>query len=304
MASCLWWKGLEPAWEVGLEREDLMSYLVSFIRRHPLITFFVLACALSWWPWILYSLDLSPTPIVGLPFLAAFFVLAVTEGNSGVLGLLRRMVRWRVGLRWYGVALLLPVVVTLTAVAINVLLLGAQPTSSAAELGGWSSLIPTFFILLLIPGLGGSWEEPGFRGYALPRLQVGRSALLASLILGVLWAFWHLPFVVTGEDIWIDAFLFPFEWTITFVWLFNNANGSVLIVMLFHNMNNTFSGAFVSQMFSGAESVDLAWVRLALWGVVAIVLVVVYGPQHLSRKHRKQEEPVQPEASTASARVV
>jgi len=74
--------------------------------------------------------------------------------------------------------------------------------------------------------------------------------------------------------------------------------------MLFHNMNNTFSGAFVSQMFSGADSVDLAWVRLALWGVVAIVLVVVYGPQHLSRKHRKQEEPVQPEVSTASPRVV
>jgi membrane protease YdiL (CAAX protease family) len=239
-----------------------------------------------------------------LPFLAAFFVLAVTEGKSGVLGLLRRMVRWRVGLRWYAVALLLPVVITLTAVAINVLLLGAQPTSSAAELGGWSSLIPTFFVLLLIPGLGGSWEEPGFRGYALPRLQVGRSALLASLILGVLWAFWHLPFVATGEDIWIDSFLFPIEWTIAFVWLFNNANGSVLIVMLFHNMNNTFSGAFVSQMFSGADSVDLAWVRLALWGVVAIVLVVVYGPQHLSRKHRKQEEPVHPEVSTGSPRVV
>src|SRR5215218_9288255 len=286
-------------------REDLMSYLVSFIRRYPLITFFVLACALSWWPWILYSFDLSPTPIVGLPFLAAFFVLAVTEGESGVLGLLRRMVRWRVGLRWYAVALLLPVVVTLTAVAINVLLLGAQPTSSAAELGGWSSLIPTFFVLLLIPGLGGSWEEPGFRGYALPRLQVGQSALLASLILGVLWAFWHLPFVVTGEDIWIDAFLFPIEWSIVYAWLFNNANGSVLIVMLFHNMNNTFSSGFVGQMFSGADSVNQAWLRLVLWGVVAIVLVVVYGPEHLSRKHGKQEEePVQTGVSTPSPRVV
>jgi hypothetical protein len=53
---------------------------------------------------------------------------------------------------------------------------------------------------LLIPGLAGTWEEPGFRGYALPRLQFRHSALLASLILGVLWAFWHLPFVVTGED--------------------------------------------------------------------------------------------------------
>ena len=191
-----------------------MSYLVSLIRRYPLVSFFVLACALSWWGWPLYALDLAPTPIAPGPFVAAFIVLAITRGKTGVVELLRRMVRWRVGLRWYAAALGLPIVVTLTAVALNVFVLGAQPTSSAAELGGWSSLIPTFFILLLIPGLGGAWEEPGFRGYALPRLQVGRSALLASLILGVLWAFWHLPFVVTGEDIWIDAILFSIEWSI------------------------------------------------------------------------------------------
>jgi uncharacterized protein len=278
---------------------------VCLIRRYPLVSFFVLACALSWWAWILYSFDLSPNPTVGFgPFLAALVVLALTAGKSGVVGLLRRIVRWRVGLQWYAAALLLPVVVTLTAAALNVLLLGAQPTSSAVELGGWSSLIPTFFLWLLIPGLAGTWEEPGFRGYALPRMQVGRSSLVASLILGVLWAFWHLPFVVTGEDIWIDAFLFPIEWAIVFTWLFNNANGSVLIVMLFHNMNNTFSSGFVGQMFSGADSVTQAWLRLVLWCVVAIVLVIVYGPQHLSRKHHKQEEPVQPEVSTASPRVV
>jgi uncharacterized protein len=278
--------------------------LVSLIRRYPLVSFFMLSYALSWWPWILYSLDLSPTPIAALPFLAAFIVLAVTEGRSGVVRLLRRMVRWRVGLRWYAVALLLPVVVTLTATALNVLVLGARPTSSWAEVGGWSILLQVFFLQILIPGSGGLWEEPGFRGYALPRLQVGRSALVASLILGVLWAFWHLPFVVTGEDTWIDAFLFPIEWAIAYTWLFNNANGSVLIVMLFHNMNNTISGAFFSQMFSGADSVNDAWLRLALWGVVSIVLVVVYGPQHLSHEHRKQEEPMQPEVSTASPRVV
>jgi membrane protease YdiL (CAAX protease family) len=287
---------------VGLEGEDL----VSLIRRYPLITFFVLAYALSWWPWILYSFDLLPNPIVGFgPFLAALVVLALTEGKSGVGRLVRRMVRWRVGLRWYAVALLLPILVTLTAAALNVFLLGAQPTSSVAELGGWSTFLQTFFLWLLIPGLSGTWEEPGFRGYALPRLQVGRSALLASLILGVLWAFWHLPFVATGEDIWVDAFLFPIIWSPVYAWLFNNASGSVLIVMLFHNMNNTFSSGFVGQMFSGADSVNQAWLRLALWGVVAIVVVVVYGSQHLSREHRKQEEePVQPGVSTPSPRVV
>jgi hypothetical protein len=72
--------------------------------------------------------------------------------------------------------------------------------------------------------------------------------------------------------------------------------------MLFHNMNNTFSSGFIGQMFSGADSVNQAWLRLALWGLVAIVLVVVYGPQHLSRRHHKQEEPVPPEVPEASPR--
>ena len=273
---------------------------MSLVRRYPLTAFFVLACALSWWPWILYSVGLSPTPIVGVgPFLAALLVLAVTEGKSGVVGLLRRMVRWRVGIQWYAVALLLPIVVILAAAALNVFLLGAQRTSSVADLGGWSSFLLLFLLSLLIPGLAGTWEEPGFRGYALPRLQFRYSALIASLILGVLWAFWHLPFVVTGEQIWIDATLFIIEWSIVYTWLFNNAKGSVLIVMLFHAMNNTFSSAFESQMFSGADSVNQAWLRLALWGVVAIVLVIVYGSQNLSRKHLKQVEPVQPEVSAS-----
>jgi uncharacterized protein len=278
---------------------------MSLVRRYPLIAFFILAVALSWWAWIFYAVDLSPNPIVGFgPFLAALVVLAVTEGKSGVIGLLRRMVRWRVGLQWYAVALLLPVVVTLTAAALNVYLLGAQRTSTAADLGGWSSFLQMFFLWLLIPGLAGTWEEPGFRGYALPRLQFRYSALVASLILGVLWAFWHLPFVVTGEDTWIDAILFTIEWSIVYTWLFNNARGSVLIVMLFHNMNNSFSSGFIGQMFSGADSVNQAWLRLLLWGLVAVVLVVVYGSQHLSRKHQKQVEPAQPEVPAASPQTV
>jgi membrane protease YdiL (CAAX protease family) len=200
------------------------------------------------------------------------------------------------------VALLLPVAIALAAAVFNVLL-GAQ-APSAVELGGWTRLFSTFFILLLIPGLGGTWEEPGWRGYALPRLQVGLSALLASLILGVLWAFWHLPLMVVGEVPWSDI-VFVIAWTVVFTWLFNNSRGSVLLAMLMHAMNNTISGSFFGPMFSGADSVRQGWFYAALWCAVAVVLIVVYGPQHLSRTHHKQEEdPVQPEGSTASPRVV
>ena len=268
---------------------------MSAVRRHPLVVFFVLAYALSWWPWILYAFDLSPLPIVGFgPFLAAIVVLAVTRGKAGVMALLRRMVRWRVSPVWYAVALLLPVAITVAATVLNVLF-GAQAPSSA-ELSGWTGLVPGFFLLLLIPGFGGAWEEPGWRGYALPRLQVGRSALLASLILGLLWAFWHLPLMVVGEVNWSDIVL-VIAASVVFAWVFNSASGSVLIAMVMHATNNTISGSFFGPMFSGADSVRESWLLAALWVAVAIVVVVATGPEHLSRKQSKQE-PTQYEIAT------
>ncbi len=265
-----------------------MSRLASVVKQHPLIAFFPLAYALSWWPWILYAFDLLPQPIAGFgPFLAAVLVLAITSGKTGIVRLLRRMVQWRVGLGWYAVALLLPLAITLAAAAFNVLL-GAQ-APSAAEVGGWTSLFSTFAILLLVPGLGGAWEEPGWRGYALPRLQARRSALIASLILWVGVAVWHLPLMIVGEVHWSDI-VFILGFVIVFNWVFNNTNGSVLILMLMHAMNNTISGSFMSPMFSGADSVRQAWLFAALWCAVAIVVVMWAGPKHLSRKHRKQEE--------------
>ena len=259
------------------------------IGRYALTSFFVLAYALSWWPSILYALGLSPQPIAGFgPFLAALAVLAITHGKIGIGGLLRRMVRWRVGLRWYAVALLLPVGLALAATALNVLL-GAQAPSSA-EVGGWTGLFSTFFILLLVPGLGGAWEEPGWRGYAVPYLQTGRSALFASLILGVLIAAWHLPLMVTGQVHYSDIVSIMGA-TLVLNWVFNSANGSVLIIMLMHATNNTISGGFFSPMFFGADSARQSLLLAGVWCAAAIVVVVASGPAHLSRKYKKQEAP-------------
>jgi membrane protease YdiL (CAAX protease family) len=269
----------------------MMSALSRIMKGHPLIAFFVLTYALSWWPSILYAFDLSPQPIVGFgPFLAGIVMLAIISGKTGVVRLLGRMVQWRVGLRWYAVALLLPVAITLAAAVINVLL-GAQVPSSV-ELGDWTSLFSTFFLLLLVPGIGGAWEEPGWRGYALPRLQVGRSALVASLILWVGVAVWHLPLIIVGE-IHRSDILMILGFVVIFNWVFNSTNGSVLILMLMHAMNNTISGSFFGPMFSGADSVRQAWLWAALWCAVAIVVVIWAGPKHLARKHHKQEEPLE-----------
>jgi uncharacterized protein len=281
-----------------------MSYLVSLIRRHPLISFFVLAYALSWWSWILYAFGLSPAPIASFgPFLAALVVLAITQGKSGIGGLLRRMVRWRVGIRWYAVALLLPVGIALAATALNVLL-GAQ-APSAADLGGWTGLFSTFALVLLIPGAGGTWEEPGWRGFALPRLQAGRSALVASLILGAVWALWHLPLVVATGQMGGWDIVIILAWTLVLTWVYNGTGGSVLIVMLFHAMFNTVSGSFISPLaFSGADSVRQSWLLAAVWCAVAVAVVMWAGPKHLSRKLHKQEEPAQQPAGDTAPRVV
>ena len=156
-----------------------MSRISAFVKRHRLTTFFILAYALSWWAWILYAFGLFPNPVASFgPFLAAIVVLALTEGKAGILGLFRRMVRWRVAPGWYAVALLLPAVLAAAATVLNVLL-GAEPPSAAA-LNAWTGVFSTFAIVLLIPGVGGAWEEPGWRGYAVPRLQSGRSALVRA----------------------------------------------------------------------------------------------------------------------------
>jgi uncharacterized protein len=275
---------------------------MSVVRRYPLIVFFVLAYVFSWWPWPLYAFGLSPSPIIAFgPFLAAILVLALTTGKGGVVTLLRRMVRWRVRPVWYAVALLLPVAISGGAALLNVVVLGAS-APSPAELGAWSGLVPTFFLRLLVPGTGGAWEEPGWRGYALPKLQGGHSALLASLILGVVWAFWHLPLMVIGQ-IHLSDPVYIVAWTVVLTWVFNNTNGSVLIAMLMHNIHNVISGGYFSAMFSGADWVRQGWLLVALWCAVAAIVVVVNGPEHLSRKYTRQTL-TPPEASTPTPRVV
>ena len=72
--------------------------------------------------------------------------------------------------------------------------------------------------------------------------------------------------------------------------MFNNAQGSVLIIMLMHAANNTVSGSFFSPMFTGADSVRESWLLALVWWVVAILVIVISGPTHLSRKYHKQEE--------------
>ena len=177
----------------------MFSTVTDMVNRHPLVAFLALTFLLSWWPWPLHAFGLMPMPIASFgPFLAALVVLALTEGKAGILGLLRRMVRWRVGLGWWAVAILLPVAMSGGAALLNVALGAEAP--AATELGRWTAIAGSIAIVLLVPGFGGAWEEPGWRGYALPRMQARWTALASALVLGALIALWHLPLMATGES--------------------------------------------------------------------------------------------------------
>jgi uncharacterized protein len=276
------------------------------IRNHPFTTFLVIAFGFAWSMWLLeafypHSTAFIPSPTFG-PLIAALIVLMFTHGRSGVRELLGRMVRWRVGLGWYAAAFLLPTVLALVAVYTNVLLMDAA-APSGEELGKWPLIVLLFPLLLVFDGPLG--EEPGWRGFALPRLQAGRSALVASLVLGVIVVLWHVPKLILDPTFRPVPFaLFTIAGAVLFTWIYNSTNGSVLLTTLFHGSINAIGGQFFFSMFSGEDLTKLWWLTAAAYCAAAIVVVAVAGPEHLSREHNKEEERAQPAVATSTPRVV
>ena len=244
----------------------------SWIRRQPLVAFFVLAYAFSWSLSLVYLFTLTGPAILSCgPFLAATVVLGATAGRPGIKALFASMLKWRVEFRWWAIAIAAPILVTAAATGLN-LALGADPPS-AHDVGRWTVVLPTALVILLLPGLGGAWEEPGWRGYALPRFLERRGPVVASLILGVLWAGWHLPVFLVGDQHWSDLLLVV-EVTVVLTWLFQNTLGSVLIAMVFHALNNAVSGEYCSQRFDGRDSTRQSWMLCVAWGLVATTLLL------------------------------
>ena len=258
------------ATSAGTTTPSIPARRMNLVGRHPLITFFVLAFGLSWLAAIPYALGLFPVPILTFgPSLAAVIVAALTTGRAGLRELLSRITRWRVGLGWYAVALLASVPCFLLIVYVNVL--WGAPAPTAAQLGALGSLAGLLLGLIINP-FGGAWEELGWRGYALPRLQARHSPLIASLILGVLWAAWHLPMSITGLIPWPNV-LAVIGLNVVFSWLFNHTRGSVLIAFLFHAAFDAVGGWYIP-LFQGPDLVRMYWLMAAAAAVVAAAIVI------------------------------
>ena len=233
--------------------------------------FTILTLVLSWLPIIPYALGLFPAPLLPCgPFLAAIITAAVVGGRAGLRAYFRRLIQWRVGVGWYILAFLAPVAGWAVVAYLNVLLGSAPP--SLAQLARWSSIVTATLIFLVNP-LTGAFEEPGWRGYALPLLLRRHSALVASAGLGVMWMVWHVPLFVTGFIPWADAaMLFPL--TFVFTALYLRTSGSVLIAFVLHASINGAGGFFIV-LFTGDDRVRMYWIGAVLCAVIAIVAILV-----------------------------
>jgi membrane protease YdiL (CAAX protease family) len=272
-----------------------VSPLRGLLMRHPLVSFFALAYALTWlaWsPWFLSEDGVGLLPYDGEgisdylntvalilgPTLSAFIVTGATEGRDGARRLLRRIVLWRVGLGWYLFVLVgIPAIIVLSTIVLP----GALSSFQA-------SAVPSTLFLYVVAGpvflfAGGPvFEEIGWRGFALPRLQRLYGPLVGTLVLGALWGLWHLPlFLIPSWDT-PHGNLFDVAWfvilamsiAIVITWVFNNTKSSVLLAILAHGSIN--SAAVSMYALFPAPAVTGGITNIAIgFGVTALVIVAL-----------------------------
>jgi membrane protease YdiL (CAAX protease family) len=247
-----------------------MSSTALWVRQHRLTSFFVLAYALSWTPWVFDAAGLwLGTPFfAGGPLVAVLVVIAIADGRRGFRQLGSRLIRWRVGWVWYAVALGLPVLMVLVTGVVTSWLGAPAPDLSTIV---WADVALVLAFRMVNPGDSALGEEPGFRGYALPHLQDRLSPLAAAGVLGVLTAGWHVPLVALGNLGWIGL---PSTVVITFlyVWLFNRTGGSLLMAMLFHASQGAVTFGMLG--FTGADADRVGHVY---FGVLVVAVGAVVG---------------------------
>lgn len=269
--------------------------MISTARRYPVLAGFVTMFMFTWpvdlWAaaashgWAVAPPSILPL-LVGYGFVAAAILMTgILDGRDGVRALLRRFLVWRVGVHWYLVVLFGPAVIYLAAVALHLALGGdlGEPLSHRI-FGPAMSLalaLPLFFLFDVFT----NGEEIGWRGYALPRLQVGYGALVASLVIGGVWAFWHLPKFLTEGGPGYPMWLFLLETiakAVLFTWVFNGTAGSLLTVSLLHSSVNT-STVFLP-IVPTADTIRPYAFSVGLFCLAAISVIALTRGRLLSRQ--------------------
>lgn len=255
----------------------------SLLQRQPLISYFVLTFAISWGGILIVLIgrgfDLSaPKPTeLGLlfllmlsgPSLSGLTLIALTDDRAGLRELWSRLIRWKVGARWYAVALLTAPLLLLTVL----LMLGALVSPDFAPRFQWG--------LFAVGLLAGGFEEIGWTGFATPRLLSRHRPWVAGVSLGLVWAIWHLLVdlrynVSAMGDGWLLQFAIVYLATLTpfrilMTWVYSNTSSLLLAVL----MHASYTGALMAFFPATTFGQGMLWQALfatALW-VAAIIAV-------------------------------
>lgn len=268
-----------------------MKSIKNSIKRHALLTYYILTFAISW---VALLLVMGPEGFLGVkevpesqmpllflavlagPTIAGLLMIAFLYGRAGLRGLLKRMLKFRAGGRWYAVALL-------TAPLVMIMTLAVLAQFSPAFL---PSIVTTddrvsFLLAGIMGGLSaGIFEELGWTGFAVPEHRRRHGVLVTGVIVGILWGAWHFPlFAGSGRyseaippALYVFVLLFsilpPFR--VLMVWVYGRT-GSLAIAMLMHG-SLTASTMILQPSVTGVQALtfNLA-VTAALWLIVIAV---------------------------------
>lgn len=266
----------------------------NFIVRRPLLAYFVLSYTFFWGFLVLIAailgvLRLQPDAlpawampvivIIGswMPNLAAVTVTGVLTGREGIRQLLGKFFAYRIAVRWYFVALS-PFPLAFVAAGLYRLAGGAAPGNMGLSVGFWAGLI----ILNLLQGATG--EEAGWRGFALPRLQETCGPVKASLILGLVWNFWHLPLWFISGYSGLDLLIYVLAFSVSIIsltflitWISNKTPHSLIPIVITHfSFNASWNLVDVRGLGLG-PTLPLFVITAGIYLVIAILVWSVSG---------------------------
>jgi membrane protease YdiL (CAAX protease family) len=281
--------------------ENIMTTIKAFITRYPVLTYYVLTFAISWGGllWAIGGLGAIPATAevttkllpavyfitIAGPTLAGILLTSFVDGMAGLLELGSRLLKWRVGARWYAVVLLTaPLLVMAPLFALS--LVSSEFVPGILTTSVQASLLRIGFAA----GLGlaiGFFEELGWTGFAVPRLMQRYSIFTTGLIMGLLWGAWHFLSNVWGKEptgelslaIVMPVLLFSFlpPYRVLMVWVYDRT-GSLLVAMLMHASLVASLVISTPQGIAGVPFVTWYIVCAAvLWVVVAAVAVANRG---------------------------
>jgi uncharacterized protein len=299
----------DAAFADRVRKENIMTTIRAFIKSHPVLTYFVLTFTISWSGMLLavrvgaggFSITPEqlqavvpyavPAMIVG-PSVAGILLTALLDGRAGLREFGSRLLKWRVGARWYAVALL-TTPLSITAVLLALSLLSPEFLPRIFTTDDKAALL----LMGIAVGLGaGIFEELGWTGFAIPRLRLRYGVLTTGLIVGVLWGAWHflVNFWASGVTsgaislaIFLPAWLFGVlvgqltAYRVLVVWVYDRT-GSLLVAILMHVSLAAFQFILIPPV-PGVAYWTIGFVyAAATWVIVAVIALAKGG--HLSHQ--------------------